>query len=132
MERKKFNKIKLTTTIIIVLIIAIAAIKGDMTITLFAALVAVVIGMLILLFAKKRIKQVIEDERIYRISEKASRRTIQIIGTTTALLGIIILILSQIGYLKSSELGFSLVYIAIAILWVYMIFYSYYSKKMGD
>ena len=127
MKRKKFKQYSLAITIAVGVIIGWSAIKGELTI----ALVAVVIGMIILYLLKSRVKQVIEDERVYRISEKASRRTIQIVGTTTALIGLSLIGLSRSGYLELSEVGFSLAYFATALLMVYMIFYGYYSKKLG-
>ncbi len=127
MKRKKFKQYSMAITIVIGVIIGWSAIRGDLTI----ALAAVVIGMIILYLLKSRVKQVIEDERVYRISEKASRRTIQIVGTTTALVGLSLIGLSRSGYLELSEVGFSLAYFATALLMVYMIFYGYYSKKLG-
>ncbi len=127
MKRKKFKQYSMAITIAIGVIIGWSAIRGDLTI----ALVAVVIGMIIIYLLKSRVKQVIEDERVYRISEKASRRTIQIVGTTTALVGLSLIGLSRSGYLELSEVGFSLAYFATALLMVYMIFYGYYSKKLG-
>jgi len=127
MKRKKFKQYSMAITIAIGVIIGWSAIRGDLTI----ALAAIVIGMIILYLLKSRVKQVIEDERVYRISEKASRRTIQIVGTTTALVGLSLIGLSRSGYLELSEVGFSLAYFATALLMVYMIFYGYYSKKLG-
>ncbi len=127
MKRKKFKQYSMAITIAVGVIIGWSAIRGDLTI----ALIAVVIGMIIIYLLKSRVKQVIEDERVYRISEKASRRTIQIVGTTTALIGLSLIGLSRSGYLELSEVGFSLAYFATALLMVYMIFYGYYSKKLG-
>ena len=127
MKSKKFKQYSLAITITVGIIIGWSAIRGELTI----ALVAVVIGMIILYLLKSRVKQVIEDERVYRISEKASRRTIQIVGTTTALVGLSLIGLSRSGYLELSDVGFSLAYFATALLMVYMIFYGYYSKKLG-
>ena len=128
MKRKKFKQYSLAITIAVGVIIGWSAIRGELTI----ALVAVVIGMIILYLLKSRVKQVIEDERVYKISEKASRRTIQIVGTTTALVGLSLIGLSKSGYLELSEVGFTLAYFATALLMVYMIFYGYYPKKLGE
>ena len=127
MKRKKYKQYSLAITIVIGIIIGWSAINGELTI----ALGAIVIGMIILYLIKSRVKQIIEDERVYRISEKASRRTIQIVGTTTALIGLALIGLSRNGYLELSDVGFSLAYFATALLMVYMIFYGYYSKKLG-
>jgi uncharacterized membrane protein len=128
MERKKFKLYGLVITIVVGFFIGLSAIRGEFTITV----VAVVIGMILLFALKSRVKQVIEDERIFRISEKASRRTIQVVGTITALLGLTIIGLSRRGYLELEEVGFSLAYFATALLMVYLIFYSYYAKKFGE
>jgi len=128
MERKKFKIYWLIITVIVGFIIGLSAFRGEPII----AIVAVVIGMILLYTLKGRVRQVIEDERIYRISEKASRRTIQVIGTTTAILGLSILGLSKSGYLNLTEVGYSLACFATVLLFVYMIFYSYYAKRLGE
>lgn len=128
MEIKKFKLCRLVITIAVGFFIGLSAFRGEFTI----AVVAVVIGMILLYALKSRVKQVVEDERVYRISEKASRRTIQVVGTTTALLGLTIIGLSKSGYLKLTEVGFSLAYFATGLLLAYMVFYSYYAKKLGE
>ena len=128
MERKKFKLYGLVITIAVGFLVGLSAARGEPAI----AIVAVIIGMMLLYSLKSRVKQVIEDERIYRISEKASRRTIQVVGTTTAILGLTLIGLSRSGHLKLTEVGFSLAYFATALLMVYMIFYGYYAKKFGE
>jgi uncharacterized membrane protein len=128
MERRKFKLYGLVTTIVVGFVIGLSASRGEP----ITAVVAVVVGMILLYVLKSRVKQVIEDERVYRISEKASRRTIQVVGTTTAVLGLSILGLSRSGYLELAEVGYSLAYFAAVLLMVYMIFYGYYTKKFGE
>ena len=128
MERKKFKLYGLVITIVVGFFIGLSAFRGEP----ITAIIAVVIGMILLYALKSRVKQVIEDERVYRISEKASRRTIQVVGTTTALLGLSILGLSKSGYLNLTEVGYSLAFFATVLLMVYMIFYGYYAKKFGE
>ena len=128
MERKKFKLYGLVITIVVGFVIGLSASRGEP----ITAVVAVVVGMILLYVLKSRVKQVIEDERFYRISEKASRRTIQVVGTTTALLGLSILGLSKSGYLELVEVGYSLACFATVLLMVYMIFYGYYARKFGE
>ena len=128
MERKKFKLYGMLITIAIGFVIGLSAIRGEP----ITAIVAVVVGMILLYMLKSRVKQVIEDERIYRINEKASRRTIQVVGTTTAILGLSIMGLSRSGYMEMVEVGYSLACFAAILLMVYMIFYGYYSKKLGE
>jgi uncharacterized membrane protein len=128
MERKKFKLYWIIITIAVGFVIGLSAFRGEPII----AIVAVVVGMILLYSLKSRVKEVIEDERVYRISEKASRRTIQVVGTTTALIGLTIIGLSKSGYLELVEVGYSLACFATVLLMVYMIFYRYYTRKFGE
>lgn len=129
MERKKFKIYWIGITIVVVLIAGISLFLENTML----AISAVVVGMLILFALKSRVKGVIEDERVYKISEKASRRTIQVVGTFTAITGLLIIGLSKSGYLKVvDEIGYSLTSLAAILLMVYMIFYWYYAKKLGE
>ena len=128
MERKKFKLYSMLITIIVGFFIGLSAFRAEPITAIFA----VVIGMIFLYVLKSRVKQVIEDERVYKISEKASRRTIQVVGTITAILGLLIIGLSKSNYLEFIEVGYSLASFATVLLMVYMIFYGYYAKKFGE
>lgn len=128
MERKKFKLYSISITIIVGFFVVLSVSIAEPITAIFA----VVIGMILLFVLKSRVKQVIEDERVYRISEKASRRTIQVVGIITAILGLSIIGLSKNEYLKLDEVGYSLVSFATVLLMVYMIFYGYYAKKFGE
>lgn len=127
MDRKKFKLYGLVITIAVGFLVGLSVVRGEPAI----ALGTVVIGMILLYSIKSRVKQVIEDERVYRISEKASRRTIQVVGAATAILGLSIMGLSRSGYLDLVDVGYSLAYFAAVLLIVYMIFYGYYNRKLG-
>jgi len=128
MESRKFKQYGFIITIVVGFFIGLSAFRGEPT----TAIVAVVVGMILIYVLKSRVKQVLEDERVYRVSEKASHRTIQVVGTTTALLGLSILGLSKSGYLELVDVGYSLVCFATVLLMVYMIFYGYYARKFGE
>ena len=127
MERKKFKKYWYAITIAIGVLIGFSAIQGQPAL----AIGIVVIGMILLYLLRSRVTQILEDERIYKVSEKASRRTIQVVGITTATLGLSILGLSKGGYLDLTETGYSLAYFATYLLIIYMTFYTYYNRKLG-
>ena len=128
MESRKFKKYGLIIIVVVGFFIGLSASRGEP----ITAVVAVVVGMILLYVLKSRVKQVLEDERIYRISEKASRRTVQVVGTTTAIIGLSIMGLSRSGYLELTEVGYLLACFAAVLLMVYMIFYGYYAKKFGE
>ncbi len=128
MESRKFKQYGLIMIIIVGFFVGLSVSRGEP----ITAVVAVVVGMILLYVLKSRVKQVVEDERIYRISEKASRRTVQVVGTTTAIIGLSIMGLSRSGYLELTEVGYLLACFAAVLLMVYMIFYGYYAKKFGE
>ncbi|MCD6410938.1 MAG: DUF2178 domain-containing protein [Thermoplasmata archaeon] len=89
--------------------------------------VAVVGGILALQLMKRRVEDVLEDESIYRISEKASRRVLEIFGIGSALAGVTLIVLG-----KHQEVGYALAFSACIIILLYMIFYAYYSMRSLD
>lgn len=94
-------------------------------------IVAVIAGMALLLLCRSRVTEVMEDERIYRISEKASRRTFQIFTSSSAVIGLVLILLRD-PYPQFTQAGFTLAYAACALLILYNIFYGYYSRKSLD
>lgn len=87
-------------------------------------IVAVIAGIALLSFGKRKVTEVLEDERIYKISEKASRMTLEIIGIGMALVGV-----SMIAMDKHAEAGYALAFSASVLVLLYLIFYGYYSRK---
>ena len=89
----------------------------------------VLCGLILLYLLRKRVKEVIEDERIHKINEKASKLTVQIFGIVTALLGAIFIALGQDGLSNFRQAGFTLAYSACFLLVIHLILLSYYTKK---
>ena len=87
------------------------------------------LGLILLYLLRKRVKEVIEDERMHKINEKASKVTLQIFGIVTALLGVILIALSQGSWTDFRQAGFTLAYSACFLLLVHLILYSYYTRK---
>jgi len=121
MDLKKFRTYETIITLLIGLLIGLTAI-AKLNILSIVVLIA---GIMLLYFLKKKLK--VEDERIYKISEQASKRTLQIFGAGIAICGFLLM-----SIYKQNTMGFVLVYAAF-ILWViYLIFYDYYRKKYGE
>ena len=89
----------------------------------------VLCGLVLPYLLRKRVREVIEDERMHKINEKASKVTLQIFGIVTALLGVILIALSQGGFTYFRQAGFTLAYSACILLLVHLILYSYYTRK---
>lgn len=86
-------------------------------------------GILLMVMLRRSVKEVIEDERNYRISEKASRKAIQIFGISAAVLSSIFITLGRKGSADISQAGFTLSYAVGFLLMLYLGFYTYYNKK---
>jgi len=86
--------------------------------------IAFIIGIVLIALGKRGVKEVMEDERTERISEKASRRTYQVFVIGAALIGTTLVALN-----KHTEVGYTLAFSACALLLLYIIFYGYYSRK---
>ena len=86
--------------------------------------IAVTAGILILHLLRRKVDEVIEDERIYRISDRASRRTLQVFGMGTALVGTTLICLG-----RYSEIGYTLNMSVCILIILYLIFYGFYSRR---
>lgn len=83
-------------------------------------LIALSLGVIILKIARKRVDEVLEDEKIVRISEKASRKAFEISAISLALLSFILI--SQ-----NSEIGYALGFAVCGTLILYLVLYALYS-----
>jgi len=86
--------------------------------------IAFIIGTTLIALGKRGVKEVMEDERTLRISEKASRRIYEIFVVGAALAGTTLITLN-----KHTEAGYTLAFSACALLLLYMVFYGYYSRR---
>ena len=120
MDRREFAIYAASVCAIMEAIVGYGVSKGN------ALLPAIAFGMGVALiaFGKRGVKEVMEDERTQRISEKASRKTYEVFVTSAALAGTTLIALN-----KHIEVGYTLAFSACALLILYMSFYGYYSRK---
>ena len=122
MNRRQFVLYAMAVTAAMGVVMGYSASTGNALLVLLAF----ISGIALLHLGRRRVTEVIEDERIYRISEKASRRTLQVFGVSVALTGVALIAL------RNFEVGLTLSYSAIALLILYLIFYGYYSRRPLD
>ncbi len=120
MNRKQFTIYRVLICAVTGALLGYAVSLGNTLLTV----IAIVIGIILLNLGRRRVTEVIEDERIYRISEKASRKTLEIFGVSIALIGV-----SLIALNKYVEAGCALAFSVCALTLLYLTFYSYYSRK---
>ncbi|RLF54051.1 MAG: hypothetical protein DRN28_06030, partial [Thermoplasmata archaeon] len=81
-------------------------------------------GIVLIALGKRGVKEVMEDERTQRISEKASRKIYQVFVMGAALAGTTLIALN-----KHIEVGYTLAFSACVLLVLYLVLYSYYNRK---
>lgn len=113
---------------IAILLIVVVSVILELYFLLIAVILIAVISANVL---RRRVSDMIQDERTFRISEIASRRTVQIVGMITGMGGVILIALSQVGFEELEQIGSAMAIFASAIIFCYLMLFVYYSKKLG-
>lgn len=87
----------------------------------------VVIGVPLIIFAKSRVKDIIEDERHYKIGGYAGRYAIVLYSLIASLLGLV-LIVQDSPVIEA--VAHTLLASVSVLLFCYLILYAYYERKM--
>lgn len=91
----------------------------------------IIIGISIMMVLRRRVKEIVADERNYAIAAKAARLTLQIVTIGMAVVGAILLAVSHGDSAVLTQIGFGLEYATCALLVINYITYYYYNRKMG-
>jgi len=125
MSVKTYRLLILAITIIVAGLVGWGVLIGNA----FIPAPAVIAGAAILYFCRRRLKVVVEDERIHRIGDQASRRTIEIALIAMAVVASTLLALSTDERPELGTVGVTLGYSVCSILVLYTILYNYFSRK---
>jgi uncharacterized membrane protein len=87
-------------------------------------------GITAIYILKSKIEGIVEDERIYQISQKASWITFQIVVISFALGGTTLIAMRN-TYPGYTNLGFFMAHISCAIMVLYGLLYMYYNREYG-
>ena len=120
---------KILRVIIAIFVGTVAGISVTMG-EIIPAILAIVIGAMISYIYKKNTNETLEDERIVKISEKASRMAVVLFSIAIAIIGLFFITLRN-DYPDFIQMGYTLSYSAVALLALYYVFYEYYNKKYG-
>ena len=121
-----------TYTAIRILVVAIMATLTVWAVAQGNALIPIpvfIAAMVILLLFRRGVKEIVVDERIYSIAEKASLIALRIFGIAAAIIGATLVAL---GWDSSSDLykiGLTLAYSVCGLMVIYYIAYIYYNRK---
>jgi uncharacterized membrane protein len=95
----------------------------------FVPIAVVAIGLVLMHLCKSRVTEVMEDELVHRLSEKASYMTLRVSLLPMAVLGAVFIALSKSGSPVLKEIGLTLAFLVCALLILHLNFYTYYSRK---
>ena len=124
---ENYQILRIVVAIFVATVVGLSAIFG----TFLPAILAVVIGAMISYIYKKSTLEILEDERIVKVSEKASKIAMVVFSISIAFMGMFLIILRD-DYPDLTQAGFTLSYAAVALLGLYYIFYWYYDKRYGS
>lgn len=91
----------------------------------------VIAGIVIVLLLKRGMKEVIVDERIFSVADKASMFVFRTFIILAAMAAATILAFKPDRYPNLDQAGFTLAYSICAMLLVYYLAYMYYNRKYG-
>ena len=128
MNLKTYQNWRVALIAVIGAIAAVSVIIGNP----YILLSAVIAGMIVILVLRRRVKEVIADERTYTIAYKAARLTLSIVGIGMAVIGAMLLAFSRDDLSATpAQVGFALLYATCGLLVINLAAYTYYSRKLG-
>lgn len=126
MSRRWFRLLGAVITLTVVALIGWSIATENAVVPIPAAIV----GLVLLYLLRRQVRDVVEDERNYKISEKASRFAMQVFAVVAAISGVTLTALSTNDSTPLREAGLTLAFCACGLLILYLIAYAYHSRKI--
>ena len=123
---ENYKIVRVIITMFVAIVAGISATIGE----IIPAILAIVIGGMVSYIYKRTTDETLEDERIVKISEKASRMAKVLLSFSIAIIGLFFITMRN-HYPDFIQAGYTLSYSAVALLALYYVFYGYYNKKYG-
>ena len=123
---ENYKIVRVIITMFVAVVAGISATIGE----IIPAILAIVIGGMVSYIYKRTTDETLEDERIVKISEKASRMAMVLFSISIAIIGLFFITMRN-QYPDFIQAGYTLSYSAVALLALYYVFYGYYNKKYG-
>jgi uncharacterized membrane protein len=92
---------------------------------------AVVVGAVIIALFKRGVKEIVTDERIYSVADKAGVLTFRVFAMLGAVTGTTLLAISRDSNPDFEQAGFALTYSVCAMLIIYLISFTVYNRMHG-
>jgi uncharacterized membrane protein len=116
---------------IVVIIVAILVIWSVTNSNALVPIPTVMAGIVILLLLKRGMKEVVVDERVFSVADKAAMLVFRSFIILAGMAAATMLALDQGSYPDLEQAGFALAYSICAMLLIYYIAYVYYNRKYG-
>jgi uncharacterized membrane protein len=127
MSRRWFRLLGAVITLTVVALIGWSIATENAVVPIPAA----IIGLMLLYLLRRQVRDVVEDERNYKISEKASRFAMQVFAVVAAISGVTLTALSTNDSTPPlREVGLTLAFCACGLSILYLIAYAYHSRKI--
>ena len=124
MSFKQFMLLRIIAIIIVACLVAWTAATDNWWIII----PIVIIGTAILLLLSRRVKEVVVDERVHSIAEKASFIAFRVFGILAAVTAATLVALGQ-KTPKLEPIGLTLAFSTCGLIMIYYIAYFYYNRK---
>ena len=118
------------TLVIVVALAALIAWSVVMEMPVFLPIGGVVIALLLIRLCRRFTREIMVDERIHQINEKAAAISYRIFSIAMAILGVGFITLRQSLPPAFSIVGETLVYSVCALMLIHLAFYYYYGHKL--
>jgi uncharacterized membrane protein len=127
MSYRRYMLFRLLGILVLAFLAAWATTTGNLL-----ALIPVVIVLAVILFAlRKRVKEIVVDERVNAIAYKATRLAYLAFVILAVITGAVLIILSKNGSPELFQIGLILDFSVCALLVFYWMAYIYYNRKLG-
>jgi uncharacterized membrane protein len=126
-DKERYDNLRNIVVVAIGFVVAIGAARNSWALPILAVL----LGIIALFTLRRQVSEVLHDERIVVIQQKAASRTLGYVTATTGLLGLVLIEMSYRGFSNYRIVGYAFVYLAYVIMMVYALFTWYYQRQMG-
>jgi uncharacterized membrane protein len=126
-----FRAYRVVKLIIVLMLVAVTVVSIDYSIA-WIPIPAGLVAVLIMLLTRRRVKEIVVDERNYVIANRASRFTFQVGAIIMAFVGVTLEALSGSGHAEFEPYAITLILSATGLLVIYIFSTLYHSGKLGS
>ncbi len=127
MDKERYTNLSIVIVTVLGIVVAYGAVRSNWVLPILT----MVIGIVLLFTLRRRVTDVLHDERTIVIQQKAASRALGYVTALTGLLGLVLVELSHRGYPDYRLVGHGFIYQAYAMMLVYALFTWYYQRQLG-